>query len=394
MRDGRCVIADMNPSHSLGDRDENSFFLNSLGAFSGAICDDALENALKGPLFAQSVSPDVCSMIAEFGEGSQPPQSHSMQLFGQATHQMVPSRSADAKPSIKNSKGFGRETSEAATPEIQLKRKVKEIKNVFKLINDDEKLKIAEEVLHLVKSRVPRKNPPQRRGEQALETSQHAVGASLAAANTARGFGRSFDGDLHHDLGNNTLNAANQYAFGRSGASLSGMPSLVLSERKRKSIGTYKCRLCKKEGHNSRSCDAPTKHGESFCQGSFQNVENSANTASLSPTIDADVAMNSCNRATSAAHNGVFGERRLPRKESDDVAFGSAPALVRGDAAADFLLGHDVLSGVNDPMLAASCCLLETEGPMSGAATFMKGDPHVVEQRRSSTLYPDLSTDA
>jgi hypothetical protein len=110
-----------------------------------------------------------------------------------------------------------------------LKRRVKEIKEAFKQIDDRQKVRCAEEVLQLLRTRA----------------------REFPVASAVRGD----DGGtlLMGNAGSSSL----VMATGSGSTDLDTFPSFVISERKRKSVGTYRCRICRKEGHNSRSCDFP-----------------------------------------------------------------------------------------------------------------------------------------
>lgn len=129
----------------------------------------------------------------------------------------------------------------ASSIELMLKKRVKEIKETFKRIDDRLKLKCADEVLQLLRSRCKDQHNPNNSsafesllvGESNASALDNCSPMALASTNAS-------EADLHSSSMNSALD----------------FPSFSIAERKRKTVGTYKCRICRKEGHNSRSCDA------------------------------------------------------------------------------------------------------------------------------------------
>ena len=129
----------------------------------------------------------------------------------------------------------------ASSIELMLKKRVKEIKETFKRIDDRLKLKCADEVLQLLRSRCKDQHNPNNSsafdsllvGESTASALENCSPMALASTNAS-------EADLHPSSMNSALD----------------FPSFSIAERKRKTVGTYKCRICRKEGHNSRSCDA------------------------------------------------------------------------------------------------------------------------------------------
>jgi hypothetical protein len=114
-----------------------------------------------------------------------------------------------------------------------LKKRVKEIKETFKRIDDRLKLRCADEVLALLRTRCK----------------EHVNNSST--------FDSLLIGGAVDSATGSPLNDSPSMGSGTEmHSSALDLPSFSIAERKRKTVGTYKCRICRKEGHNSRSCDA------------------------------------------------------------------------------------------------------------------------------------------
>ena len=133
-----------------------------------------------------------------------------------------PESSLSSTPNISNS---------TEPVEFLFKKRVKEIKDTFKQIHDAHKLSSAEEVLQLLR-RKSREYPASSSSFSSSSIPTSAVGKSINYIGNAS------------DTEETVLENAVEF------------PSFTISERKRKQVGTYRCRICRREGHNSRSCDA------------------------------------------------------------------------------------------------------------------------------------------
>jgi hypothetical protein len=123
---------------------------------------------------------------------------------------------------------------QASSIEIILKKRVKEIKETFKRIDNRLKLQCADEVLALLRTRCKEHFNNSSTFDTLLVGGSGDSPAAGSPLNDSPSLGSGIE--IH----SNALD----------------LPSFSITERKRKTVGTYKCRICRKEGHNSRSCDA------------------------------------------------------------------------------------------------------------------------------------------
>lgn len=199
---------------------------------------------------------------------------------------------------------------------ISLKKRVKEIKQTFKRIHDSKKVACAEEVLRLLRTRC-------REFPAFPDDSKGTSGAGSYATNDSRILGIKGEPNSDDEDGNFEL------------------PSFTISERKRKQVGTYRCRICRKEGHNSRSCEVARGPLQSLILNSDRLTERTNGTSKkgslISPDFDSVsvVVGNSTTPASTVSVGGQSNEMILGDSLSFDNELLHDPLLLRQSHSID-----------------------------------------------------------
>ena len=167
---------------------------------------------------------------------------------------LIPESSSIISPP-KGTNYFPQSTTPSEPIDLILKKRVKEIKETFKQIHDSQKASCAEEVLQLLRKRA-----------KDFPIKQMDSFNSLSGSSTPN-LGGIYPIGQFSGVQNSTCGTTSDCEDGLFDTSLD-FPSFSISERKRKQVGTYRCRICRREGHNSRSCDASK---QSQAKNSFLN---------------------------------------------------------------------------------------------------------------------------